>query len=408
MQKLEPLQHLLTRGVEKIYPSRTALEKRLGQNELLRVYLGIDPTGPTLHVGHMIQIRKLAEFQKLGHHVILLIGDFTAQIGDPSGKDKSRKPLTHEQVLANCRLYKEQASLFLDFFSKNNPAKLVFNSHWLGPLPLTQVLELGAHITVQHLLERDMFERRMERGLPIYLHEFMYPLMQGYDSVVLNVDVEVCGNDQVFNTLVGRDLVKDYLHKEKFVIANKLLVDPTGKKMGKSEGNMIALTDSPDEMYGKIMAIPDEFLWVHFELLTEIPSSEIQALQEKIKREEENPRDVKAKLAYAIVKMFCDTEHAESAQSRFNAVFQQKEMPSDMPVLFLKKDTLRVHGKISVFELFQAAGFVKSKGEIRRLIQQQGLKINQHIVDNVETDYQHEKELVLQKGKRFFVRVVLE
>ncbi|MCR4314043.1 MAG: tyrosine--tRNA ligase, partial [Candidatus Uhrbacteria bacterium] len=250
------IEELLTRGVEKIFPSREFLEARLKEGKQLSLYLGIDPTGPDLHIGHSIQLRKLRQFQDLGHKVILLIGDFTGMIGDPTDKSATRVRLTREQVLANAEKYKEQASKILDFGGKN-PVELRYNSEWHAKLSLTEVLELAAHFTVPQMLARDMFKKRMQEGKDVYMHEFLYPLMQGYDSVAMDVDGEVGGNDQTFNMLAGRDLMKAMQGKEKFVIAGKLLADPTGKKMGKSEGNMITLGDSSDDMFGKIMSWTD-------------------------------------------------------------------------------------------------------------------------------------------------------
>lgn len=401
------IEKILSRGVESVYPSRDAFFEALVSGKQLTMYLGIDPTGPTLHVGHMVQIRKLAEFQRLGHRIILLIGDFTATIGDPTDKMATRKPLTREEVLANSRLYKKQASKFLNFKSKDNPATFLYNSKWLDKMNFENILQLASHVTVQRLLERDMFEKRMSEGKPIHLHEFLYPIMQGYDSVAMNVDVEVCGNDQVFNTLVGRDLVKKYLNKEKFVIANRLLVDPTGKKMGKSEGNMIAMTDTPEDMFGKIMAIPDELIWAHFELLTDLPMDQIG----DIKRNTEsgaNPRDAKMTLAFEIVKTFLNESKAKRARSAFINIFQNKAQPVEMPMFHVSKQKLLSDGKITPFELFLAAGLVTSKNETRRLIEQKGLSVNQQLVTSIDHDFQHETSCVLQKGKRHFATVIFE
>ncbi|MFA6355172.1 MAG: tyrosine--tRNA ligase, partial [Candidatus Paceibacterota bacterium] len=235
---------LLTRGISSIYPNREFLENKIKKGEKLTIYLGIDPTGPTLHLGHAIPIKKLSELQKAGHKIILLMGDFTAMIGDPTDKGAARKQLTHKQVMTNLKNYKKQASSLISFTGKN-PAQIKFNSKWLGKMNFEEVLSLASNMTVQQMLERDMFKKRVEEEKPIYLHEFMYPLMQGYDSVAMKVDGEIGGNDQTFNMLCGRDLMKTISGKEKFVITMKLLEDNSGKKMGKTEGNMIALSDTP-------------------------------------------------------------------------------------------------------------------------------------------------------------------
>ncbi len=277
------ISELLTRGVEKIYPSREFLEKELKSGRRLKIYTGYDPTAPTLHIGHGITLMKLRQFQDLGHEVIMLIGDFTGMIGDPTDKLATRKQLTHEEVMANCRNYKEQASVILDFAGQN-PVKVKYNSQWLGEMKLKEVLELAALFSVQEMEVRDMFEERIKAGKPIFIHEFLYPLMQGYDSVAMDVDGEVGGNDQTFNMLVGRDLMKAMKNKEKFVLTMKLLADPTGKKMGKSEGNMIALNDPPEEMFGKVMSWSDGMIIDGFELCThaEIPAKKTVEKQLRI------------------------------------------------------------------------------------------------------------------------------
>ncbi|MCX6754108.1 MAG: tyrosine--tRNA ligase, partial [Candidatus Nomurabacteria bacterium] len=298
---------LLTRGISSIYPNREFLENKIKKGEKLTIYLGIDPTGPTLHLGHAIPIKKLSELQKEGHKIILLMGDFTAMIGDPTDKGAARKQLTHKQVMTNLKNYKKQASSLISFSGKN-PAQIKFNSKWLGKMNFEEVLSLASNMTVQQMLERDMFKKRVEEEKPIYLHEFMYPLMQGYDSVAMKVDGEIGGNDQTFNMLCGRDLMKTINGKEKFVITMKLLEDNSGKKMGKTEGNMIALSDTPEEMYGKVMSWTDGMIMPGFELCTNIPMFEIEAMDESF-----NPRDLKMKLAKEIVSIFYNVKKAKEA-----------------------------------------------------------------------------------------------
>jgi tyrosyl-tRNA synthetase len=268
----EKIREFLYRGVETVLPSRDFVQSRLVSGDQLTVYLGIDPTGPTLHIGHSIPIRKLAQLQKLGHKIILLVGDFTAQIGDPTDKMAARVVLTPDQIAENLKQYKQQASKLLSFEGEN-AAEFKLNSEWLGKMKFADVLSLASKVTVQQMLERDMFKKRMDEGKPIYVHEFMYPLMQGEDSVQLMVDGEIGGNDQVFNMLVGRDLLKEH-NKDKFIMSVKLLADPNGKKMGKSEGNMITLEDSADSMFGKIMSWTDGMIVGGFELCTDIPQQQ--------------------------------------------------------------------------------------------------------------------------------------
>ncbi len=311
------IEELLTRGVENIFPNRDLLKAKMFRGEQITLYLGIDPTGKTLHLGHVIPLKKLAGFQKLGHKIILLIGDFTAMIGDPTDKTATRTQLTREQVLENCKEYKKQASKFISF-SGENKAELKFNSEWLDKLSYREGLELASHMTVQQMLARDMFEKRMKDGVPIYIHEFMYPLMQGYDSVVMNVDGEIGGNDQTWNMLAGRDLLKILKHKEKFVIATKLLTDSTGKKMGKTEDNMVTLEQTPQDMFGKIMSWSDGLILPAFEIVTDVPLPEIERIKESL-ASGANPKEFKTRLAKEIVTMCHGREQAVEAARRRTA-----------------------------------------------------------------------------------------
>ncbi|MBI5793960.1 tyrosine--tRNA ligase [Candidatus Uhrbacteria bacterium] len=389
------IEELLTRGVEKVYPSPEFLQARLKEGKQLSLYLGIDPTGPDLHIGHSIQLRKLRQFQDLGHKVILLIGDFTGMIGDPTDKSAARVRLTREQVLKNAEHYKEQASKILDFGGKN-PVELKYNSEWLSKLDFSQVIEAAAHFTVQQMLERDMFEKRLKEGKPIHLHEFLYPLMQGYDCVAMNVDGEVGGNDQTFNMLAGRDLMKAMRGKEKFVITDKLLADPTGKKMGKSEGNMITLSDSSDEMFGKVMSWTDGMIVGGFELLTDVSMEEVVAISKSLIREEVNPRDVKARLAREIVGFYHGEKEAAAASERFDQLFQKKETPNDIPEVQIK-------GSMKISDVLVQVGFASSKSDARRLIDGGGVKVNDVVVEDAELMVP--PGALIQKGKRHFVRV---
>ena len=278
MYNEENIKQILSRGIENIFPNKEFLESKLLKGDKITIYLGIDPTGPTLHLGHIIPLRKLAEFQRMGHQIILLIGDFTGMIGDPTDKTATRKRLSREQIMDNCKRYKKQASKFISF-SGDNKALLKFNSKWLAKMSFEEVLELTSLMTVEQMLKRDMFEKRMEESKPIYIHEFLYPIMQGYDSVAMDVDAEIGGNDQTFNMLVGRDLMKKLKDKEKFVITTKLIVDSEGKKMGKTEGNMVSMDQSPDDIFGKVMSWNDNLILSGFELCTDI---DIEKIKEKI------------------------------------------------------------------------------------------------------------------------------
>ncbi len=385
----------LDRGVEKIFPSRAFFESRLKEGKPLTMYLGIDPTGPTLHLGHAIILRKLRAFQDLGHKVILLIGDFTGMIGDPTDRSAARKRLTREEVLKNAKHYQEQASRFIRFDGPN-AAELRRNSEWSDGMTLKDALEIASSFTVHQFLERDMFQKRIEENKPIHMHEFLYPLLQGYDSVAMNVDGEIGGNDQTFNMLVGRDLMKEMRGKEKFVMAMKLLVDPTGKKMGKSEGNMITLEDSADDIFGKVMSWTDGMILPGFELLTDVSNKEMGAMEKEMMKGA-NPRDFKARLAKEVVACFFDVEEAEAAEERFAQLFKKHEVPEDVP-------TLSTNGRVLLSDALVSAGMVASKSEARRQIEQGGVKIDGAVVKDIQVSVSPGS--VIQKGKRYFVRVV--
>jgi tyrosyl-tRNA synthetase len=352
------IQLLLTKGVSEILPSKAFLEGLLRSSKRLTVYAGFDPTAPTLHIGHTTQLRKLRQFQDLGHRVIFLIGDFTARIGDPTDKSAVRKQLTEKEIKQNLRLYKKQAGKFIRFTGKN-AAQVKFNNKWLGKMKFAHVLELAAQVTVDQMLKRDMFVQRMKDEKPIYVHEFLYPLMQGYDSVAMEVDGEVGGNDQLFNMMTGRTLLKQLKQKEKFVITMKLLEDGNGKKMGKSEGNMVSLLDNPADIYGKVMSWPDGLIIPAFELCTDLSPQTVSEIAQTIE-EGANPRDSKMKLAYEIVKSCTDEKSAEAAQKAFVTAFQRKETPEAVPEIAANGRTLE--------EILILSGYIISKSELRRLI----------------------------------------
>ncbi|MEO5927836.1 MAG: tyrosine--tRNA ligase [Patescibacteria group bacterium] len=390
------VKRVLTRAVENVYPSRNALESALLSGKQIRVYVGIDPTGPTLHLGHVIWLRKLAELQKLGHEVIMLIGDFTAMIGDPTDKLATRKSLTREEVLANCKKYKEQASRFLSFNGKN-AARLLFNSEWLAKMSFADVIELASHFTVQQMVERDMFEKRIEEGKPVHLHEFFYPLMQGYDSVAMDVDLEIGGNDQTFNMLAGRTLLREIKNKEKAVLTLKLLVDSTGKKMGKTEGNIIMLTDSPEDMYGKVMSWTDGMIVPGFELCTDVSDDEIVDMRAAM-ADGENPMTSKRRLAEAIVVMLVGEKEATKAAAHFDTVHKSKEVPDEIEeVKAGKKELLLVDALV-------IAKLVTSKTDARKQIEQGAVKVEGEIIKDVASMIR--VPALIQKGKRYFARLV--
>lgn len=393
------IDEILGRGVENIYPNRAALKKLLLSGKRLRIYCGYDPTAPTLHLGHGITIRKLAKLQTLGHQVIFLFGDFTGQIGDPD-KLSVRQPLTHGQVLKNLKGWKQQIKNIIDL----QAVEFQFNSRWLSKLKFSDLVSIARHFTVQQMLDRDMFQERLKISRPIYLHEFFYPLMQAYDSVHLKVDLEVGGNDQTFNMLAGRTLVKALAGREKLVLTTKLLSDPSGQKMGKSEGNMISLVDQPEEMYGKIMSWSDAMIISGFEILTDVPETSLKNFQEQLKSAKVNPRDLKMKLAYEVIRLYRGEAAAARAQCSFQRVFQAKQKPFEIVAVKIKIDA----GEIGVLDLFSRAGLVKSNSEARRLIKDGALLINDRKVINEAMKVKIPAGgLLLQRGKKIFKRVIL-
>ncbi|MFA6338568.1 MAG: tyrosine--tRNA ligase [Candidatus Paceibacterota bacterium] len=389
------INELLSRGIEKIYPNQEFFKKNLEERKIT-LYFGIDPTGPTLHLGHMISLKKLRDFQLLGHKIILLIGDFTATIGDPSGKENTRKMLTTQEVLDNAKLYKEQASKFISF-EGSNKAEIEYNSKWLSKMTFKDIIELSSQMTVDQMLKRDMFEKRMENNEPIYIHEFLYPLMQGYDSVALNVDAEIGGNDQTFNMLVGRDLMKSLNNKEKFVIAVKLLVDPTGKKMGKTEGNMITFKDTNYEMYGKVMSWTDGMIVEGFEICTDVSLDELENIKKELK-EGKNPKELKMRLAREIISLFYNDEEVEQAEKNFTETFSDGGLPKDLSEVDVSKDSL-------LSDILVAQKIVDSKSEFRRLIDQGAVRDAETGEKITDPFYKIEEDRVFKIGARRFIKI---
>lgn len=392
------IDQLLERGVENVFV-KDILKKKLLSGKRLKIYLGIDPTGPTLHLGHAIPIKKLKEFQELGHQVILLMGDFTAMIGDPTDKMAARKQLTHKEVLINLKKYKKQASIFLKFLGANK-AEFKFNSKWLSKMKFGDVLDLASKMTVDQMLKRDMFARRIAENKPIFIHEFMYPLMQGYDSVAMKVDVEIGGNDQTFNMLTGRHLVSQVLNKDKSVIATKLLEDNLGKKMGKTEGNMVTFEDTPNDMFGKVMSWNDSLISKGFELCTNIPMKEIGDFEKQISSGA-NPRDIKIKLAFEMVKIYHGEKKAKEAEENFVKTFQKKEIPDEMEEIITEKGIL-------VADLFVEKKILVSKSEWRRLIEGNGVHDLEKKETIKDTNLKTESDMTLKIGKKKFLKIKIK
>ena len=382
------VEEVLTRGVETIYPNRKALEKVLKSGKKIRAYNGIDPTGK-LHMGHLSVLKKLRQFQDLGHEIIVLIGDFTATIGDPTDKNAARKTLSRKQVLANAKDYRKQISKILDL--KKTNVRFLHNEKWTNKLKPKDMLELASNFTVARLLERDMFQRRIKAGKDIHVHEFIYPIFQAYDSVTMDVDLEIGGNDQTFNMLAGRTLMKKLKNKEKFVLTTKLLVDREGKKMGKTEGNMINLDEKPEEMYGKIMSWPDELINIAFELCTNVPMQKIKKIT--------NPRDAKVKLAKEITSLFYSKKVAEKTEKEFERVFKEKKLPSKIPIVKIKEK------KLNILDLLFKIKLASSKSEAKRLILQKGVKIDGKVQKDWKATIKIKKGMIIQVGRRRFAKL---
>lgn len=400
---MDDIEQLLTRGVDKIYPTKEALEQILRSGKKLTLYQGFDPTGIQLHIGHLVGLRKLAQFQKLGHKVIFLIGDGTGLAGDPSGKTRARERfLSREELRQNAIDYVKQASKIVNFEGEN-PIEIKYNGDWLTKLKLAEILDIAGHFSVQQMIERDMFQDRIKRGESINLREFLYPLLQGYDSVAMNVDLELGGTDQTFNMLAGRQLVKDYLNKEKFVMTTPLLTDSEGRKIGKTEGNVIALNDKPEELFAKIMTLPDDVVVKGFEYLTDVSNQQLHAIKKALDQGE-NPINYKKQLAFAIVKQLNNEHNAQEAQQAFESRVQKKELPTDIPTFSLKKgQTLYL-----ISDLLVVTGMVESKSEAKRLIEQGGVELDNEKILEPNKEIEVEDNALLKVGKRKFVKIIVE
>lgn len=389
----------LKRGAEEILLEDELLEK-LKQGKPLKIKAGFDPTAPDLHLGHTVLINKLRQFQQQGHEVIFLIGDFTGMIGDPTGKNVTRKPLTKEDVLSNAETYKEQVFKILD------PAKttVAFNSTWMEELGSAGMLKLASRQTVARMMERDDFKKRYAGGQAIAIHEFMYPLVQGWDSVALEADVELGGTDQKFNLLMGRELQKSEGQRPQTVLMMPLLEGLDGvQKMSKSLNNYIGITDAPNEMFGKVMSISDDLMWRYYELLSFKPIDVINDYKDKIAAGA-NPRDVKIDLAKELIERFHDTAAAEAAHQEFINRFQKGAMPDDMP----EKDVMTENGEIAIANLLKEAGLVASTSEAMRMIKQGAAKIDGEKITDNKLIVSAGTSAIYQVGKRKFAKVTIK
>lgn len=399
MTTLDDALRIIRRGAEEILLESQLVEK-LKEGRPLRIKAGFDPTAPDLHLGHTVLINKLRQFQDLGHEVLFLIGDFTGMIGDPTGKSVTRPPLTRDQVIENARTYEQQIFKILD------PEKtlVMFNSSWMNAMDAADLIQLAARHTVARMLEREDFSKRYAEGKPIAIHEFLYPLLQGYDSVAMKADVELGGTDQKFNLLVGRQLQESYGQKPQVVITMPLLVGLDGvQKMSKSLGNYVGIDEEPDEQFGKLMSISDDLMWRYFELLSFRSLEEVQALRSQV-QEGRNPRDVKFELAKEIVGRFHGPALAERAMENFVQRFQKGALPEEIEEIRLSVPSQG----IGVANLLKSAGLAPSTSEALRLLQQGGVRVDGSRVERRDATFKPGAIHILQVGKRRFARVVLE
>ncbi len=384
----QQIDQILSRGAEEVI-AKESLEGKLKSGRQLRVKFGIDPTGADLHIGHAVPLRKLKQFQDLGHKVILLIGDYTAMIGDPSGRDKTRPILSEKDVKHNMKTYLSQAAKVIDV----KKAEIRHNSEWYAKPGFTQlIMDITSRITVARVLERDDFQKRLKEGSDIQMQEIMYPLLQGYDSVMLKADVELGGSDQKFNLLMGRKLQKKYDQPEQDIMTMPLLEGIDGeRKMSKSYGNYIALLDAPEDMYGKVMSIPDSLIKKYFELATEVSIVEVE-------KELKDPMKAKMRLAREIVTLYHTAKEAEDAQENFIKVFSQGQKPEE-----IKSYKVKSH---KVIDILVETGLASSNSEARRLIEQKGVKSNDVVIEDVNQILGRGEHLI-QKGKRYFIKVII-
>jgi len=380
---------------------RRKLEKSIAQNRPLRVKYGADPSAPDIHLGHVVGLKKLREFQDLGHTVVFIIGDFTAMIGDPTGRSETRKPLSREEVATNAETYQEQVFRILD------PARteVHFNSEWCANMTFDNVLKLSARVTVAQMLARDDFEKRFRENHPISIVEFIYPIITGYDSVMVEADVEVGGTDQLFNMLVGRDLHKSFCCDQQVVLTLPLLEGLDGvKKMSKSLGNYIGINEPPREIFGKMMSIPDELMWRYFSLVLCRKESDVENLRKAVAAGTRHPRDVKDELAGEIVAMFYGKDKARAASEEFARVFSGHKLPDEIAAANIPAGDLK-DGRMRIVALLVAAGLAESKGAARRLVQQGAVKIEGQKITDIDAEIAVGNENILQAGKRGIVRL---
>lgn len=400
MKSIDEQMRIIMKGVDDLIDEKELREKLIKsekEGKPMIVKLGLDPSAPDIHLGHTVVLRKMKQLQDLGHQIVIIIGDFTGKIGDPTGKSKARKALTTEQVLANAKTYEKQIFKVLD----KEKTIVRFNSEWLAKLNFEDVIKLAATITVARMLEREDFKKRYEGQMPISVHEFFYPLMQAYDSIALEADMELGGTDQRFNLLMGRSLQREFGMESQIVIMMPLIEGLDGKeKMSKSLGNYIGIDEEAGIMYQKSMEIPDELIIKYYNLVTDVHPDEVNKIESQLKEGSVNPRDIKMNLAREIVTLYHGEESAREAEERFKSVFQKGQIPEDIQTIQVEEDGF------DLIEVLVANEIVKSKSEVRRLASQGGVKVNGEKVEDLSTIVK-ESELVVQIGKKKFVKIEL-
>jgi tyrosyl-tRNA synthetase len=397
----DPIEELLERGVAEVI-GRDEVERRLRAGQPIRIYLGVDPTSPIIHIGHAVALRKLRTLQDLGSKVILLIGDFTGRIGDPTDKSAARVQLSHAEVLENAQSYVDQAGTILDVHSPTNPIEVRYNGEWWDQLTARDMIELAANFTAQQMLQREMFQRRLEENKPIGLHEFLYPLLQGYDSVAMEVDAEIGGTDQTFNMLAGRTLVRVLQNREKFVMTVQLLEGPDGRKMSKSFNNVIGVTEPPYDMFGKLMSTKDELIVRYFELLTDVPERELAEMARQITSGTVNPMALKKRLAGELVSQFHSPDAARAAQERFEREIQNREMPAEIPEVALPRA-----GEWPIVDLLVALKLATSKSDAKRLIEGGSVQIDGEKVADPRALVAVHPGRIIRGRRRQYIRIAL-
>jgi tyrosyl-tRNA synthetase len=390
----QKIKEVLTRRVEQVLPSKEGLEN-LMKRKKIRLYLGVDPTSSRFHLGHTIGLRKLQEFADLGHEAILVIGTGTVLAGDPSLRETARPLITQKEIERNIETWKEQAAKVLDF----SKIKIKYNGDWLVKLTLKEIVQIASHISAVRLFQREMFQERIKKGGIVWAHETLYPLLQGYDSVAMDVDLEIGGTDQIFNMLIGRELQKKMQKREKFVLTFPLILGTDGKPMSKSSGNCVWLTDSPDQMFGKIMSIPDNLIVVYLEFLTNVSPKTIQRYEKELQLKKINPRSVKKELAFEIVKTFHSQKEAREAEKEFERIFKEGKMPLKIP------ETKVSQGSLTILELLVKIKMASSKSEAKRLVVQKGIKIDGEVKSDWREIIKIKKGMVVQAGKRRFEKI---